>query len=148
MCAIPLRAQTVPAFQKLFDDYSQKKDCQTVMMGQAIFEMMEQKAKDSGKDVSGYSVLKGIDVIYIMKVPTTYSEFEPKLNNLITSNLALELVGSTSNDEVSQKAYLAKKSGKNNLFAQVRVADGATTVIFIHGDFTLKSISNIPSILK
>lgn len=149
MC-LSASAQRAKAFSQLFETYSGVDGCESVMMGPAMFKMMEDKARESGKDVSGYAVLHGIDVIYILNVSNEVDGFDDDLQRTLSYITGLEVVNSKSDNAGFDKVYMKRGThrDKDNTFIQVRDTGEKTSVIYIHGDFSLKSISSIPSIVK
>lgn len=130
---------SVPDIRSMLRSYVGRKGCHTVQLGKPMIRMM------AGDDISSFAGIE--EVMTLQASDVDYPELETEFSRLISSDGGFELVSSRSEGSVREQAFI-KDSGAGSAFVMLCSNSGEMSIIFIFGDFDLKSVAKLPKIIK
>ena len=132
-------ADSVSDIRSLLRSYVGRDGCHTVQLGKPMIRMM------AGDDISSFAGIE--EVTTLQASDADYPELEAEFSRLISSDDGFELVSSRSEGSVREQAFI-KDGGAGSAFVMLCSNSGVTSIIFIFGDFDLKSVAQLPKIIK
>lgn len=132
-------SDSVPGIRSLLRSYIGREGCHTVQLGRPMIRMM------AGDDISSFAGIE--EVMTLQASDADCPELEAEVSRMISSDDGFEMVSSRSDGPVREQAFF-KDSSSGSAFVMLSSNSGMTSVIFIFGDFDLKSVVRLPKIIK
>lgn len=132
-------SDSVPSIRSLLRSYVGREGCHTVQLGRPMIRMM------AGDDISSFAGIE--EVMTLQASDADCPDLEDEFSRMISSDDGFEMVSSRSDGTVREQAFF-KDSSSGSTFVMLSSNSGMTSVIFIFGDFDLKSVVRLPKIIK